>query len=127
MAAGLKNPVAAPVTPARAASIHTSAEPVMSSAAIAPWLADPDGVRGDHDRSPRDPVGHHAAHQHARDDGSPRGCQHEPHLDAEPPTSSTANASATATMRSPNTDTPWPANSRRKSRRRKDVAGRQRR
>jgi hypothetical protein len=34
--AGLKNPVAAPVSPANSASVHTSADPVMRSVAVVP-------------------------------------------------------------------------------------------
>ena len=75
--AGLKNPVAVPVTPASSASIHTSATPRYQQSGHRALARHPDQVRDHHHRAARGPVGHHAAHEHASDEGEHPCGQHE--------------------------------------------------
>ncbi len=80
VAAGLKNPLAAPVRPERTASIQTSATPPISSAAIAPWMSDAQDVRGDHHGPPRHAVRDHAADQQRADQRRQPAGEHDPDL-----------------------------------------------
>jgi hypothetical protein len=104
----LKNPVAAPVTAASAASIQTSAAPAISNAAIAPWLtkrttsAATITVRRGSRSATTPPASSRPT------SGSIRAASTRPSSDAEPPSPSTANASATLTIPSPSSETACP-------------------
>ena len=78
--AGLNRPVAAPVTPARAASIQISAAPLMTSTAIVPWLTIRARSAVDHHRAARGPVRDHPSRQHGEDQRRPSAGEHEPDL-----------------------------------------------
>ena len=114
--AGLKKPVAVPVTPASSASIHTSAEPAISRAAIAPWLATRtrSAITITARREARSATTPPSSTLPTR--GNTPAASTSPTSEVEPPISSTANASATATIRSPRTDTACPLRRSRNSR-----------
>ena len=89
------------MTPANAASIQISAAPEMRSAAIVPWLATrsrsaPTITVWRDTRSEITPPTSTLATA-----GTQEAASTSPTSEADPPSSSTANASATATIRSP--------------------------
>jgi hypothetical protein len=104
--AGLKNPVATPVKPANSASVQTSATPAIRRVAVAPWLATRARSAAiiTERREVRSPTTPPISTLPAS--GRTLQARTRPTSDADPPTSSTAKASATATMRSPSTETP---------------------
>ncbi len=93
--------VASPVAAESSASDHTSATPAISIAAITPCVATRARSaaiitsRRESRSATTPPI------STVRTIGNARAARTSPTSDADPPTSSTANASATATMRSP--------------------------
>ena len=114
--AGLKNPVAAPVTPASTPIDHSSAAPAISSTAIVPWLAR--RTRSAQTITARCEVRSAITPRPAgrRPAAAPGRPSTRPTADAEPLSSSAAKASATLIIPSPSSDTACPLNSRRYSR-----------
>jgi hypothetical protein len=118
VAAGLKKPPAAPVRPASTASIQTSATPPISSAAIVPCVitrarsAATITARRDIRSATTPPISSVAT------SGTVRQASTIPTSVGEPPSSSTAKASAMPTIRSPIIDTACAPSSNRNSRRR---------
>jgi hypothetical protein len=117
--AGLKNAEAVPWTAWSAASCQMWASPATSSAAIAPWLAKrtasaPTMTPRRGRRSPTTPPTSRKATS-----GTVRAASTMPRSEADPVSSSTANASATGTIPSPTSEIAWPVKSRRNSRSRK--------
>jgi hypothetical protein len=114
--AGLKNPVAAPVSPESSATTQIAGAPAIRSAASRPCVAAraTSAVTITARRETRS-----ATTPPIRTDatsGSVRAARTMPTSDGDPPSPSTANASAMLTIRSPSTDTANAPNTSRKSR-----------